>query len=328
MAGVFDSIMVTNSRHLFLLAVGFFLAFQMDGQISVSAKLDNNKMLIGDQIHLELIIEHASKIKLKDIDFSVLDTAKSVEVIDPGHLDTISSKDRFLLSQKLTLTSFDSGYHWVPPIPITYKEGSFEKIVETNELGFFVTTIPIKNDSIDIAPIKEIIEEPLKLEDLLPYFGGVAGIAAIIALIYYLWAGKKERIVRAPIKIERPAHEVAIDKLKSLKDAKLWQQGKIKEFQSELTFIVREYLENRFEIPALESTTEETLKMVEQNGVGQDWSNRLKDMFQVADLVKFAKAKPPVDFHDQVLGDAERFVLATKFKESEVASESKENDPS
>ena len=102
--------------------------------------------------------------------------------------------------------------------------------------------------------------------------------------------------------------------LGKLKEEKLWQQGQVKEYQSRLTYIIREYLENRYEVPALESTTEEIQRSLKQVDFDSSWKDKLSNILQVADLVKFAKAKPPVDFHDQVWKEAEDFVLATKKK--------------
>ena len=97
-----------------------------------------------------------------------------------------------------------------------------------------------------------------------------------------------------------------------LKAEKLWQQGQVKTYQSRLTHIIREYLENRYNIPALESTTDEILHYLKKVDFDNQWKDKLQNILQIADLVKFAKAKPPVDFHDQVLKEAEDFVIATK----------------
>ena len=88
-----------------------------------------------------------------------------------------------------------------------------------------------------------------------------------------------------------------------------------------MTYIIREYLENRYEIPALESTTDEILRSLKDVDFDESWKHKLQNILQVADLVKFAKAKPPADFHNKVLQEAEDFVIATKVKPIIVESE-------
>jgi len=117
-----------------------------------------------------------------------------------------------------------------------------------------------------------------------------------------------EKVFVAPPK----AHEVALEKIQLLRDKELWQQGKIKEYQSELTYIVREYLEERFEIQALESTTVEIVQELKQKDITEDHKAELTDMFRMADMVKFAKATPPVDVQSTLLNKAIQFVEKTK----------------
>jgi hypothetical protein len=113
--------------------------------------------------------------------------------------------------------------------------------------------------------------------------------------------------------------------LTSLKNEKLWKKGEVKAYQSTLTYIVREYLENRFEVPALENTTDEILRSLKNTDLSQDWEGKLREMLQMADLVKFAKAQPQADFHDKMMNYAEDFVYKTKKIEISKEEET-END--
>ena len=109
-----------------------------------------------------------------------------------------------------------------------------------------------------------------------------------------------------------PAHETAMQKLSQLQQAELWQQGNIKEYQSQLTYIIREYLENRYEINALENTTAQIRKDLKKINLEENLQNDLQNILQVADLVKFAKAKPGASVHEEFMDKAKRFVLQTK----------------
>jgi hypothetical protein len=167
-------------------------------------------------------------------------------------------------------------------------------------------------DSVAIAPIKPIIEEPLKIEDF-KYIFIILGLVILISLLYYYLVVKKKQEPSEPIVILKytPPHLVALEKLQELKQKQLWQQGNIKDYQSELTYIIREYLENRFEFGALEMTTGEILARV-PNQVNKE---ELQKILQIADLVKFAKANPPEDLHSQFLDLAVKLVNDTKLKE-------------
>ncbi len=298
-------------RYLAFITCFVFGLSGLFAQTRVSVQLDTTDILIGDQFQYELILELSKNSELQSIDYAAIEQAEEIELIEQSGLDTISDRGNVLLMQRLTLTSFDSGYHKIPSVPVSILENGRPKTIRTNDLAFNVSIIPIASDTVSLAPIKTIIEEPLKFQDILPYLLIGVGIIALVMVIYYYLSSRKKE-VKPPPSVIVPAHQVALEKLKALQSKKLWQQGKIKQFQSELTHIVREYLENRFEIPALESTTEETLQMVKKLDLATNWHDKLRDMFQIADLVKFAKAKPPADFHDQILIEAENFVFETK----------------
>ena len=110
----------------------------------------------------------------------------------------------------------------------------------------------------------------------------------------------------------KPAHEIALNKLKALSEKELWQKGMLKEYQSELTYIVREYLEKRYDIHALESTTAEIIRELKNEDISEDHKTQLSDMFRMADMVKFAKATPSLDIQSKLLNEAESFVSNTK----------------
>jgi len=163
-----------------------------------------------------------------------------------------------------------------------------------------------------IADIKPIINEPLKKEDFYPIAYILLGLLALFGLYKLLNRPEKvEEEVEEEI-IIRPAHEIAFEKLDLLKSKELWQNGEVKAYQSELTFAIREYLENRYEIKALESTTEEILKSLKSVDFDQMHKDDLKDILTMADLVKFAKAKPGESIHESFMNKAKDLVSKTK----------------
>ncbi|MEM9921500.1 MAG: VWA domain-containing protein, partial [Bacteroidota bacterium] len=296
-----------------LLLLCCFCSLVVSAQPQVSATLDSTRILIGDQLKLHLNARYPAGTQLLPPDLSFLDSLETVEVIDITQADTLSEGSNILYSQDLTITSFDSGSHFIPAIPFRYVVNGRSGLVATNELLLEVGVPQI--DTIPLAPIKWIMEEPFSIAD---YYGWLIGVAVAVLLGFAIWwfikrRGKATTAPPAPV-VVIPAHEIALKKLAELREAKLWQQGEIKSYHSQLTYIVREYLENRYDLQALESTTDEIVKQLKSINIGKDMTDQLRNMFQQADLVKFAKAKPAVEIHDKQWALAESFVIQTKAK--------------
>ncbi len=290
-------------------------------QVTASAALERNNLLIGDQVILKLKASQAAGSVVKDPNLSDLEEMEEIEVLNVSDWDSLQTDSGLLLEKNITITSFDSGYYYIPQIAIPYEQGGQLREIYTPQLAFAVSTLP--PDTLELAPIKELIEEPFRLEDLIPLVGSILILGLLALLAYYFWKRRKleEAIVEEVPEIKRPAHEIALERLQALKQKELWQKGKLKAYHSELTYIVREYLENRYEIQALESTTDEILRDLADLGFDPSWRDKLREMLQAADLVKFAKAEPPVEFHDSMWQYADDFVQATKKEEVEMTEE-------
>lgn len=142
------------------------------------------------------------------------------------------------------------------------------------------------------------------------------GILALIAGIYYLmrWIERNRKQEEEPINPEllRPAEEVALEKLDAIKAEKKWQDGKVKEYQTELTDVIREYIGRRFDVRSSEKTSDETLKAMKPLLSEQkDLFERLRKMLTLADLVKFAKWTTTPDENEKSLTTAYEFVKET-----------------
>lgn len=282
-------------------------------QIAVSAEVDSTNMLIGDQLKLHIFANHSPDINVQKIDLSPFEAEEEIEIVTEGDWDTLQKNGTFVLQKDLTFTIFDSGYYWLPELPISYTQNGATNVSKTTKIPMRVGTVSIA-DTLQLAPIKDIIREEANWRDYLPFILSLLAFGLIAGLIYYFRKKKANAIAPPPPEIKLPAHEIALTALDQLKSEQLWQQGDIKTYQSRLTYTIREYLENRYDIPALESTTEEIQRNLKQVDFDNSWKDKLKNILQVADLVKFAKAKPPADFHDQVWQEAKDFVVATKAK--------------
>ena len=281
-------------------------------QIDVAAALDSTHILIGDHLKLHLSVSHTPEVNVLKANLDAMRKAKAIEIIEEGEWDTLKTSPELLIQKDITFTVFDSGAYFIPVIGLNYELNGTTGTKYTNQLLVEVG-VP-QMDSIYLAPIRPIIEEPLAFEDFAPYLAGLAILGLLFGLGYYYYKKKQAEELPSPPEVIIPAHEIAFKKLDELKAAKLWQQGEIKAYQSQLTFIVREYLENRYDVQALESTTFEILDQLKTIPFSENLKSNLKEMLELADLVKFAKAEPPVEAHDRLMGYAENFVLTTKQK--------------
>ncbi|MFN7115360.1 MAG: RDD family protein [Saprospiraceae bacterium] len=302
-------ILLSSYPLIFLLIIIF--NFNTAAQVSVGARLDSTRILIGDQVKMHIQLNAPGNVRVQPPDLTVFDSLQGVEIVDTTAWDTLQRGANYILEQELTLTSFDSGVYILPRIPVTYLQNGKIGIAETNTLRLEVSTIPIASDTVQLAPIKPIIQEPRTLEDLVPYLIPLLIIIIIGCIIYLIVNRKKKPKVVAPPKPLLP-HEIALQKLVTLQQQNLWQKGEVKQYQTELTFIIREYLENRFKIPALESTTDEIVQNLRKTDIEERWRDRLQELFVNADLVKFAKAQPPMTIHEQGMQEAIHFTWETK----------------
>jgi hypothetical protein len=281
--------------------------------VNAEAKLDTNNILIGKQVWLTLqTTTHSSDTVLWP---QIADTLKKeIEVLERSKIDTIYSEGNFehkTLRQQLLLTSFDSGYHAIKPFRFIINGKEYE----TEPLLLEVHTVAI-DTSKGIADIKEPISVNYSFVDWVkdnwPYIiYGVVAVAAIAGAIYYFKKKKKIPIQVFKPKPVKPAHLIALEKLNALKEKKLWQQEKVKEYHIELSEIIREYIENRFKIQALEQTTPEIIFSFRTIDIPAELKNELNRTLTLSDLVKFAKENPLPGENENALTVAFNFVHST-----------------
>lgn len=280
----------------------------LSAQVSVQTKLDTNYMLIGDQMQLHVRVNSNSELKKVEAIIASTDTTKRVEFL--GETEWQKQASSYLKSY--TFAVYDSGYYNLLPLPVIYQSDYTIDTAYSNSLGFMVDNPrSVARDS-TIADIKPIIKEPTKFEDYIPYLIGLSVLLILAGLIWYFFFRKKEEVVVEQPIIARPAHEIALEKLSTLKTETLWQKGDVKEYYSKLTYIFREYLENRFDIQALESTSEQIISQLEKKDFDSNMNEDVQRVLQSADLVKFAKAKPMEEFHTESFEKLESFVETTK----------------
>lgn len=314
---------------LCVFAVIWLAAFRLPAQdVTVEARLDTNRALIGDQVGLHFTLTGPAGVQV--LWPHIPDTLfTSLQVIERGTPDTTYSPDRktATIHQRLLLTSFDSGFYSLPPIPFYYRilPDTTTRVAETKMLLLDVQTVAVDTTKA-IKPIKGPVRVPLTFREMLPWILLALGILAVTALvIWYVRRRKKNMPVFSLIpKVELKPHEIALAALEEIRRKKLWQAGRYKEFHSELTDVLRRYIEDRFMVRAMESTTDEILEGLQENGAGgEEPIRQLRKVLTRADLVKFAKFIPIGGENEESLDLGIQFVQETK-NVSEPVSEIKQ----
>ena len=251
----------------------------------VNAEIDTTNIRIGEQFQLKISVADTQNVIIPKIEL------KGLEIIDSTRIDTIKNS----LIRRYILTGFDSGAFYIPQQQIFVKNQAFF----TDSLLVNVATIAIDTTKVKKFPIKSIKKEPYTFDDFRIYVYLFLVILAIIGFwIYWFVIRKRKETEEVPTYRTLPPYEEAILRLTELDEKLLWQNNKIKEYYSELTEIVRGYIERELKVPALEKTTDEVLEMIKDFKsadtieTSKETVNRLKELLREADLVKFAKSRP------------------------------------
>ncbi|SHM27445.1 BatD family protein [Mucilaginibacter sp. OK098] len=299
---------------LVLIALSTCLVLNVNAQtVVVEAKLDQQTIRIGDQTKLRLIVHQTLKEK---VNFPKLaDTLTGKVQIVSSRLDTVidqNAHNQATVTQSYTITSFDQGTYTIP----SYSIGSATGVLKTNELTLMVQTVQVDTTKA-IYDIKQPLAVSYTFWDWLKDHWiwvalGLAVIIAIIGVIWYLKKRPKTVTIIKEVKPDVPAHIIALGKLQQLRDKKLYQQDAVKQYHSELSDIIREYLEKRYVIKTQEKTTDEIFAALKYMDIANEYRVKLNQVLILADLVKFAKEKPlPVD-NELSMENALGFVLKTQ----------------
>jgi hypothetical protein len=201
------------------------------------------------------------------------------------------------------IAAYDTGRVTIPPLRFIYSlpSDSVQKEIETTPIDLVIHSIPVDTTH-DIKDIKEPVSLALTWKEMVtPLFIVMAIIATVWLLFRYL--KKRGRRERTPVEVidTRPPHIVAIEKLNIIEEKRLWQQGLIKPYYSEVTEVIRGYLDGRYRIHALELTTDEILDYIESVDMPSGTRRDLDSMLNLADLVKFARYKALPDENTDTL---------------------------
>lgn len=288
---------------LFLIMLVLSWGHSLSQNITARAYSDKTSYEVGD--YIQYSIEIYSKQDLVVFKPALAELVKDIDVIsseEPIVEDKNGSKKilyRFIVSK------YDSADVIIPSIPVSYQIGtdttSFQ--VFTNPIEFAVRTVPVVTAA-EIKDVKPPILIPLPLWLMLLI--GVLVLTAILLGWYFYRKNQKKKLLQTKKKRAYiiPPHVKALSDLHELGEKKLWQQGLVKEYHSNITEIIRRYFEDRFHILALESTTTEIMQQLTRVVLPENIYQTVNDFLTNADLVKFAKYKPLPKVNEEMMSQA------------------------
>ncbi len=305
--------MSQHVRHIVMTAV-VLLATAMGawgGNVTFKAKLDSATLLMGKTtaLHLEITQDRDARGFFPGEQADTLNAM--VEIAERPKADTTDlGNNRIQINRDLIIQSFDSGMWVIKPIPYVVNGDT----AYCNQLSLKVLPVDVSQMK-DIHDIKPVEDVPFNLLDWLPNYWW-AWLLALLLIGGGIWVYRKyyKKGIN-PLKPSRkrlPPYEEAMINLQNLKAAQLWQRGQEKEYFTGLTDILRVYIDRRFDINAVEMTSSQIIDTLKKNDETRAVNEQLEMILEVADIVKFANARPLADDNEVAYQRAVNFVEATR----------------
>jgi hypothetical protein len=276
--------------------------------------IDNDSILIGESI--ELNITYSTDGTTSRFEFEEGDSlGNGFEVL--RLLEKGTRKAGAETFQKYSITSFELGNQFIPSFSIYYDSNK----VVSKPIPVYISLMKVDTTQ-PIRDIKPIIYDELIFGDRASltwnwmkkyWFVWIPILLGLLFIIWFLFIKKKEKKEeRIPVKEIVPAHILANSRLKGLEEKQLWQNGKQKEYNVQLTEVFQEYITNRYKVPTNERTSAEIIQSLRFVEMGEDNKTNLRELLMLSDLVKFAKEQPTPDENEKVLRNAFAFVKTTQ----------------
>ena len=294
--------------------------------VIVQAEVDSMMMWVGQQTGLRVSVtcDAGNKVVFPAYRDTIV---KGLEIIPPVTTDTqyVNNGQRMTLTRNYVVTCFDSALIYIPSMPVQVDGTEYQS--NRLALAFMTYDIPEGEETKIFGP-KENMKTPVRLYEakglLLFWF---LAIMAIGFGVYLFIRFKDDKPIIRRIKIEPkvPAHVKAISEIEELRKSGGPHSEDAKGYYTQLTDILREYINERFGFNATEMTSYEILERLEESRDKESLAE-LRDLLSTSDMVKFAKFKPMLNENDRNLVSAMEFVNDTKMEVSEEDLKPKEEE--
>ena len=303
-------------KYLYILIV-LMLGINLSAQRSISFSLvsEKNKIEIGDELNVSMRVTFPSSIAPSTIQFPVLEEGLSInDTIDvlkvqPSKSESGSDNQgnpNITWQQNFTVGIYAGGNIEVGPFQIIIGAGETADTILSNVATISVSTPELQEDK-GFVGIKGIEEDPFSAWEkfimwLKEYWLWILiPIVVIIGTIFLIkFINKKPEERRAPVPV-LPLPIVLLNKLEKIDEENLWQQGNHKAYYSDVTDVIRRFLEYKYQIATLEKTSDEILNSLTLSSINKNDYNQLKNLFSLATMIKFAKSMPMAEENIQAM---------------------------
>ncbi len=308
---------VVRFRQIFgiLLVILVFqgLAFAESGKISIQSTVSKSKIAIGDTITYTVKVTRDPGVKVKLPQLA--ENLGQFEIRDYKVFDPVKKNGKIVNRVQYRISTFDVGKFLIPPIAVAYSipPDTTEHLLKSEAIKITVESVAPSAEG-NIKDIKPPVELPF---DWKPFFRyGAFGLLLLLLLAagIYFWLRHRKGQPLLPQKVEpaRPPHEIALEALERVAQSDLLQKKGAKAYYSEISEIIRRYIEGRFGIEAMDLTSTELLEELEQVPLESSLMEKMTEMTDLSDLVKFAKYQPTDEENTRILKMAFEFVRETQ----------------
>ena len=283
-----------------------FYCSALTAQVNVAVVFDRAQIETGDTFVMRVVVS-GTNAKPDRIDFSAWkDILPNENILRRSTWEKSAGR----WTSQYTLIVFDAVDQEMPPLTVLSLAG---EQASSNPVKLKVSATPAPNAIEKMEPVRDIRHEPLLWSD----FALLLGLIGLgYGVYHFIFKKKKQAPVVVPVEMPVPVehvspHTLALQKLKKLEQTRPWQKGNIKEYYADLSHILKEYVETRFQVPALESTTREVEILLKNKALQEGRIMMLINVLRQTDLAKYAQALGPDRPHEQFLMKAEEFVQKT-----------------
>lgn len=303
-------------KNSFLIFTFLFFSVPLFAQVQIDVKVDSVQLLVGEQtdIHLKVALDVGKKAVFPALK-NGSEIMPNLEVVEVHPIDTafLDEGKRMELTQKYTITAWDSALYYLPP----FKVQVGEQLDSSKCLAIKVYTMDVDTLHLDqFFPPKGVMSPSFDWADWRGLVYTSFAFLFLLLIAFYLFDSARRgkpivRIIRRKKKL--PPHQVAISQIERIKAEKIWAEEDSKEYYTRLTDTLRNYIRERYDFNAMEMTSAEIIEhLLEKENSGS--LNELREIFATADLVKFAKYSTLVNENDANLMAAVAYINQTKIE--------------
>ena len=284
-----------------------------------------DSMLIADQFRYGIELKDVTEETPLALPVFELEKETPLKIVTSWQMDSTrvskrkESPARYDIKAYMVMTAFMGGTYELPDIPVLLDGDTL--IFKAHE-PLEVKELPIDMETFQPNDIKGQVKFPYTFKEVFPWVAGILlALAAIAGLVYYLIRRRKNAAEAAA---SDPPHIRALRQLDKLRGEKYWKPEQQKFFYSGVTDALREYIAARYGVGAMEMTTAEIFEDLKGSDIPKDLYEEMKELFERADFVKFAKYIASDEDNAKVLPGAVRFVTETY--QQEIAGEEKQQE--